>query len=510
MKEEEQEVEEIVGKLVELGEEQGGKLTYDEINFVIPENLSPEQIENIIISLNEHGIEVIDEGFVHEGFPEDIEEIKVEDPIKAYLKNIGRVPLLSSKDEIEIAKKMKNGWERLKDIVASCNMTIGALREMKIGLEKNRMKIREIFRLEDGPSPLREARLYTQFKNFIEKFEQYKEKKKKIRFLKKHIHRDVVATIANRIKELGIEINKLEGKIKRARAWVRKRPEWKEKAEELVDLRKKMEETEAKIPDPRARLKRCAKEISEIQIIIEDVKEKMIASNLRLVVSVAKRYINWGLGFLDLVQEGNIGLIKAVEKFEYKKGYRFSTYATWWIKQAITRAIADQSRTIRIPVHMVEQINRVVRESRRLLQKTGEDPGPNEVADELGWSSGKIRDILRISQEPVSLETPIGEEADSQLSDFIEDKTIVSPANMSSYFFLQDEIEKVLSSLTPNEARVLSLRFGLEDGYPHTLEEVGMKFNVTRERIRQIEAKALKKLQHPSRSKRLRDYLDLV
>lgn len=393
-------------EILELGKKKKNMLEYQEIaDFFKDLNLDPEKFEMVIDYLEQNGIDVLkisndddvdDDIILDEEDEVEVEKIdlsvpegvSVEDPVRMYLKEIGKVPLLSADEEIELAQNMEDGAVAIE----------------KINVLKGRL---------DGAS---------------------EEEKTEIKEEIKTLQRDV---------------------------------------------------------DKGA-----------------DAKKRLAEANLRLVVSIAKRYVGRGMLFLDLIQEGNLGLIKAVEKFDYKKGYKFSTYATWWIRQAITRAIADQARTIRIPVHMVETINKLIRVSRQLLQELGREPSPEEIAKEMSMPVDRVREILKISQEPVSLETPIGEEEDSHLGDFIKDDNVPVPADAAAFTLLKEQLEEVLGTLTEREQKVLTLRFGLEDGRARTLEEVGKEFNVTRERIRQIEAKALRKLRHPSRSRKLKDYLE--
>ena len=393
-------------EILELGKKKKNMLEYQEIaDFFKDLNLDPEKFEMVIDYLERNGIDVlkisndddVDDDIILDDEDEvEVEKIdlsvpegvSVEDPVRMYLKEIGKVPLLSADEEIELAQNMEDG----------------AVATEKINVLKGRL---------DGASEEEKAEIKEEIKT---------------------LQRDV---------------------------------------------------------DKGA-----------------DAKKRLAEANLRLVVSIAKRYVGRGMLFLDLIQEGNLGLIKAVEKFDYKKGYKFSTYATWWIRQAITRAIADQARTIRIPVHMVETINKLIRVSRQLLQELGREPSPEEIAKEMNMPVERVREILKISQEPVSLETPIGEEEDSHLGDFIKDDNVPVPADAAAFTLLKEQLEEVLGTLTEREQKVLTLRFGLEDGRARTLEEVGKEFNVTRERIRQIEAKALRKLRHPSRSRKLKDYLE--
>jgi len=378
--------------------------------------------------------------------------VSLDDRVRMYLKEIGRVSLLTANDEVELAQAIEA--KPLHDAMKA----LSVIEE----LEGRQRSVDEML------------------PEVIERLATVKRKGQQVHIAQELLGLNDLARLQNLLDAAAAERRRLASASARPRI----------RAEALEDYR-----------IARYRL-------TERYERAYEAKQRLTEANLRLVVSIAKKYIGRGMSFLDLIQEGNMGLIRAVEKFDYHKGYKFSTYATWWIRQAITRAIADQARTIRIPVHMVETINKLVRVSRRLLQELGREPSDEEIGEEMGITPEKVREIVKVSQDPVSLETPIGEEEDSHLGDFVEDREAVSPSDAASLTMLHSEVEDVLDTLTPRERRVLQLRFGLIDGHQRTLEEVGKRFGVTRERIRQIEAKALRKLRHPSRSKKLRDYLE--
>ena len=425
-------LEEAKEAITARGRERGFVTSEDVLEAVPVDDFTPEQVEEFLAQVEEHlrgeGIEVIEvpgdevDGAAQRQIDVDLLKAPTNDPVRMYLKEIGKVPLLTAAQEIDLARRIEAG---------------------EIATE-----LRELLEEEgrvDG------KRLRT-------------------------VAESVVAIREHQIEKFG----KVEG-IGRDKVSKSYKPRTRE---DLDDFLRRVER--------------------DGQL----AKRKLIEANLRLVVSIAKRYVGRGMLFLDLIQEGNLGLIRAVEKFDYSKGFKFSTYATWWIRQAITRAIADQARTIRIPVHMVETINKLVRIQRQLLQDLGREPTPEEIGRQMGIPADKVREILKVSQEPVSLETPIGEEEDSHLGDFIEDSDAVVPVDAASFILLQEQLEAVLHTLSEREKKVIQLRFGLLDGHPRTLEEVGREFGVTRERIRQIESKTLSKLRHPSRSQKLRDYLE--
>jgi RNA polymerase primary sigma factor len=425
-------LEEAKEAITARGRERGFVTSEDLLESVPVEDFTPEQVEEFLTAVEEHlrteGIEVIDlpgEDLTEPGAARievDLLKAPTNDPVRMYLKEIGKVPLLNAAQEVDLARRIEAG-----EFASELTREIEA---------EDRVDPKKLRRVVDRVIQIREHQL--------EKF------------------------------------GKVEGI---GRDHVTK--SWKPKGrDELLDFLRRVER--------------------DGQL----AKKKLIEANLRLVVSIAKRYVGRGMLFLDLIQEGNLGLIRAVEKFDYDKGFKFSTYATWWIRQAITRAIADQARTIRIPVHMVETINKLVRVQRQLLQDLGREPLPEEIGRVMGIGADKVREILKVSQEPVSLETPIGEEEDSHLGDFIEDAEAVVPVDAASFILLQEQLESVLHTLSEREKKVIQLRFGLLDGHPRTLEEVGREFGVTRERIRQIESKTLSKLRHPSRSQKLRDYLE--
>ncbi|MFA5146106.1 MAG: RNA polymerase sigma factor RpoD [Candidatus Omnitrophota bacterium] len=502
-----------LSELIALGKEKG-HLTFEEVNNILPVDIvSSEEIDEILGILGDENIKLVDneEDVAKEKLleEEEVEEkkeaakeetskvVQVDDPVKMYLRQMGQIPLLTRKEEIEIAGRIKEAEEKYRDAVMEVKLSKTKTLDILNRILKNEINIEEFLNIDPR---IKGLRLRKKLIRAAEGLRKARNKTAVARLIKEtNLGMPVIDEIVKKIEEDLEEFSSIDQKLARCRK--------KKNRTEITRLLKRKRKIENELGEPLADIKENFKIIKGKETKFNKAKKELVAANLRLVVSIAKKYTNRGLSFLDLIQEGNIGLMKAVDKFEHKRGYKFSTYATWWIRQAITRSIADQSRTIRIPVHMTETINKLIRISRSLVQEKGKEPTPEEIAHKMRMPVDKVRGILKIAQEPISLQTPIGDEGDTHFGDFIEDKRAVSPANATAYSMLKEQMDDVLDTLTEREKKVLRLRFGIGDGYPRTLEEVGSVFKVTRERVRQIEAKALRKLRHPTRARRLKNFL---